>query len=47
MQEAATEMSHRDEFDVIIINDDFDNALAQLGQVLYDLGCAAHVEQKD
>jgi guanylate kinase len=47
MQEAATEMSHRDEFDVIIINDDFDNALAQLGQVLDDLGCAAHVEQKD
>jgi guanylate kinase len=38
MQEAANEISHKDEFDVIIVNDDFDNALAQLGQVLDDLG---------
>jgi guanylate kinase len=38
MEEAANEISHKDEFDVIIVNDDFDNALAQLGQVLDDLG---------
>lgn len=30
MQVAADEMSHRDEFDAVIVNDHFDHALAQL-----------------
>ena len=34
MHEADNQMSHKDEFDVIIINDDFERALAQLGALL-------------
>ncbi len=34
MQEARNEISHREEFDLIIVNDDFDEALAQLNATL-------------
>ncbi len=34
MQEARNEISHREEFDLVIINDDFDEALAQLNATL-------------
>ena len=37
MEEAAKEMSHKDEFDVIIVNDEFDTALAELQMVLDNL----------
>ncbi len=34
MKEAMNEMSHKDEFDIIIVNDHFDTALAELDSVL-------------
>lgn len=34
MQGAKDELAHQDEYDHIIVNDDFDTALAQLGQLL-------------
>lgn len=34
MQEARNEISHKDEYDHVIINDDFDSALGQLKQAL-------------
>lgn len=34
MKDAENEMSHKDEFNVIIVNDDFDRALAELETVL-------------
>lgn len=37
MQEAQSEMSHREEYDRIIINADFDSALAELGDALATL----------
>ncbi len=37
MNEAKNEMSHKDEFDVIITNDDFDRALLKLESVLNSL----------
>lgn len=40
MKDAKNEMSHKDEFDIIIINDHFDTALAELGAVLDSLQCA-------
>jgi guanylate kinase len=40
MKEARNEMSHKDEFDIVIINDHFDTALAELGSVLDGLQCA-------
>ena len=39
MKDAKNEMSHKDEFDIIIINDHFDTALAELGSVLDGLQC--------
>ena len=40
MKEAKNEISHKDEFDLIIINDNFDNALAELESALDSLKCA-------
>jgi guanylate kinase len=40
MQAADSEMSHRDEYHRIIVNDDFDRALDELNEVLDDLGAA-------
>ncbi|WP_424947555.1 guanylate kinase [Candidatus Spongiihabitans sp.] len=40
MQAANNEMSHKDEFDAIIINDHFDRALAELESVLNGLESA-------
>lgn len=40
MKEAHNEMSHKDEFDTVIINDNFDSALAQLESVVNDLTSA-------
>jgi len=34
MQEARNEISHKDEYDYVIVNDDFDKALNQLEQAL-------------
>ncbi|MCP4010660.1 MAG: guanylate kinase [Proteobacteria bacterium] len=34
MQGAKNELSHQDEYDHIIVNDDFDSALAELGKLL-------------
>lgn len=34
MQGAKEELAHQDEYDHIIVNDDFDTALAELGEVL-------------
>ena len=34
MREAENQMSHKDEFDVIVINDEFERALAELGRLL-------------
>jgi guanylate kinase len=34
MRDAATEISHYDEFDFILVNDDFDNALLQLKSII-------------
>ena len=41
MQEASNEMSHKDEFDIIIVNDNFSQALAELGKVVDELGTAS------
>ncbi len=38
MQDAANEMSHKDEFDIIITNDDFENTADKLERVLEKLG---------
>ncbi len=38
MRDADSEMSHKDEYDRIIVNEDFEHALAQLGAVLDALG---------
>lgn len=37
MKEAKDQIAHKDEFDVIIVNDDFDTALAELESVLNNL----------
>ena len=34
MKEAKSQMAHKDEFDVIIVNDEFDRALAELESIL-------------
>ena len=38
MREADSEMSHRHEYDRVIVNDDFDRALGDLNDLLADLG---------
>lgn len=35
MRDAVSEMSHYDEFDYVIVNDDFDQALAELGDIVH------------
>jgi guanylate kinase len=42
MRDAATEISHYDEFDFILVNDDFDNALLQLKSIII----AARMQKK-
>jgi len=37
MKKAASEISHKDEFDVIIVNDDFDSALNELNELINSL----------
>ena len=37
MKEAENEISHKGEFDVIIVNDSFDNAFSELGKVVDSL----------
>ena len=34
MADAMAEISHHDEFDYLVVNDDFDDALADLGAIL-------------
>ena len=34
MEDAVDQISHKDEFDVIIVNDDFETALTELADVL-------------
>jgi len=46
MRDAKNEMSHKDEFDIIIINDHFDTALTELGSVLDSLQCVTLVSGK-
>jgi guanylate kinase len=44
MRDAANEMSHKDEFDIIITNDDFENTADELEKVLEKLGSTEHTE---
>ena len=44
MRDAANEMSHKDEFDIIITNDDFDNTADTLERILEKLGSTEHTE---
>jgi len=44
MRDAANEMSHKDEFDIIITNDDFDNTADTLEIILEKLGSTEHTE---
>ena len=37
MEDAADQISHKDEFDIIIVNDNFENALTELGDILGQL----------
>ena len=41
MHDAVAEMSHYDEFDYLVVNDDFQRALAELGEIVHArrLGC--------
>ena len=34
MEDAADQISHKDEFDIIIVNDNFENALTELADIL-------------
>lgn len=43
---ALEELSHHDEFDYLIVNDDFDTALSQLQQILAGQGAAYSREQQ-
>ena len=38
MREAANEMSHKDEFDIVIVNDEFENTADELESILDTLG---------
>ena len=44
MRDAANEMSHKDEFDIIITNDDFENTADELEKVLEQLGSTEHTK---
>ena len=44
MRDAANEMSHKDEFDIVITNDDFENTADELEKVLEKLGSTEHTE---
>jgi guanylate kinase len=44
MRDAANEMSHKDEFDIIITNDDFENTADELEKILEQLGSTEHTE---
>ena len=44
MRDAANEMSHKDEFDIVITNDDFENTADELEKVLEQLGSTEHTK---
>ncbi|HET7674726.1 MAG TPA: guanylate kinase, partial [Gammaproteobacteria bacterium] len=47
LREAETDMSHWNEYDYVIVNDNFDHALAQLSAVLAGNGTGAHPDRAE